>query len=65
MKNLTVIDAINELIKGVNMGFARNAYNMAEVTDIYLAIQFLNETINKAQQAVPAPPSSEEPTTPI
>jgi hypothetical protein len=49
MKNLTVIDAINELIKGTNLAFARNAYNMSEVRDIYNAIEFLGETI-KAQQ---------------
>lgn len=50
MKNLTVIDAINELIKGTNIAFARNAYNMQEVRDIYNAIEFINETIKVQQQ---------------
>lgn len=60
MKNLTVIDAINELIKGVNMAFVRNTYNMQEVRDIYNAIEFLGETI-KAQQQQALPETSNEP----
>jgi len=51
MKNLTIIDAINELIKGVNTGFARQAYSMQEVRDIYNAIEFITEAA-KTQQAV-------------
>lgn len=50
MKNATVIDAINELIKGVNIAYARNAYSMQEVRDIFNAIEFLGEVV-KAQQA--------------
>lgn len=51
MKNLTVIDAINEIIKGVNLAFSRNSYNMSEVRDIYNAIEFLGETIKSQQVA--------------
>lgn len=49
MKNLTVIDAINELIKGVNLAYARQSYTMVEARDILDAIEFLGETI-KAQE---------------
>lgn len=59
MKNLTVIDAINEIIKGTNLAFARNAYSMSEVRDIYNAIEFLGETI-KSQQVAPQEAQSKE-----
>jgi len=51
MKNLTVIKAINDLIKGVNIAYSRQAYTMLETRDIINAIEFLGETI-KAQQQV-------------
>ena len=61
MKNLTVIDAINELIKGVNLAYSRQAYTMIETRDIINAIEFLGEAI-KGQQAVqPMPPVEENP----
>lgn len=50
MKNLTVIDAINELIKGVNTAFSRQAYSMQEVRDIYNAIEFITEAAKNQQQ---------------
>jgi len=50
MKNLTVIDAINELIKGINLAYSRQAYTMVESRDILNAIEFLGETI-KSQEA--------------
>lgn len=52
MKNLTVIDAINELIKGVNVAYSRQAYTMLETRDIINAIEFLGETIKSQQQQV-------------
>lgn len=61
MKNLTVIDAINEIIKGTNLAFSRNAYSMSEVRDIYNAIEFLGETI-KSQQVAPQEAQSKEST---
>lgn len=51
MKNFTVIDAINELIKGVNVAYSRQAYTMLETRDIINAIEFLGETIKAQQQA--------------
>ena len=54
MKNLTVVEAINDLIKGVNIAYARQAYNMLETREIINAIEFLNETIKNQQQAVQA-----------
>ena len=54
MKNLTVIDAINELIKGVNIAYARggaSVYTMLEIREIFNAIEFLNETIKTQTQA--------------
>lgn len=50
MKNLTVIDAINDLIKGVNVAYSRQAYTMLETREIINAIEFLNETIKVQQQ---------------
>jgi DNA-binding transcriptional regulator YhcF (GntR family) len=55
MKNLTVIDAINDLIKGVNIAYSRQAYTMLETREIINAIEFLGETIKAQQQAVEAP----------
>ena len=57
MKNLTVIEAINELVKGVNKAYARNgsnAYTMQEIRDIYNAIEFLAETIQSQTAAAAA-----------
>jgi putative aminopeptidase FrvX len=56
MKNLTVIDAINDLIKGVNVAYSRQAYTMSETRDIINAIEFLNETIKSQQQQQIAAP---------
>lgn len=50
MKNLNVIDAINELIKATNIAYSRQAYSMSEVRDIINAIDFLNEAIKSQQQ---------------
>lgn len=51
MKNLTVIEAINDLIKGINIAYSRQAYTMPETRDIINAIEFLGETIKTQQQA--------------
>lgn len=47
MKN--VIEAINILITGVNTAYARGAYNMKEVHDIYEAIDFVNKAVSAQQ----------------
>ena len=50
MKN--VIEAINELIKGVNIGQARGVYTLQEAHDIFEAIKYINTTISASQQQV-------------
>lgn len=50
-----VVEAINELIKGVNVAFTRNTYTMEEVHHLYDAIKFIKGTIeNQQTQATPA-----------
>ena len=51
MKNLTVIEAINDLIKATNVAYSRQAYTMLETREIINAIEFLGETIKSQQQA--------------
>ena len=46
-----VIEAINELIKGVNNAYARGAYTMAETHDLHKAIEFIKNAANTTQQA--------------
>ena len=46
MKN--VIEAINELIKGVNNAYSRGAYTMAETHDLHQAIEFIKNAANTA-----------------
>lgn len=58
MKNLNVIDAINELIKATNIAYSRQAYTMAETRDIINAIEFLGDSIKNQQKnnsETPAP----------
>ena len=55
MKNLTVIEAINDLIKGVNIAYSRQAYTMFETREIINAIEFLGETIKAQQQQIENP----------
>lgn len=50
----TIIDAINELIKGANIAQSRGVYSLKEAHDIYDGIEFINTAIasqNAAQQA--------------
>lgn len=51
MKNLTVIEAINDLIKATNVAYSRQAYTMLETREIINAIEFLGETIKSQQLA--------------
>lgn len=53
MKN--VIDAINELIKGVNVAQSRGAFNLQEAHSVFEAIKYINSTIaaSQNQQVVP------------
>ena len=46
-----VIEAINELIKGVNNAYARGAYTMAETHDLHKAVEFIQNAANPTQQA--------------
>jgi hypothetical protein len=46
-----VIEAINELIKGVNNAYTRGAYTMAETYDLHKAIEFIKNAANPTQQA--------------
>lgn len=48
-----VIDAINELIKGVNAAYARGAYNMQEARTLINAIEFIGEAIKNQQAQAP------------
>lgn len=48
MKN--VIEAINELIKGVNVAQSRGVYTLSEAHDIFEAIKYINNTIASSQQ---------------
>jgi hypothetical protein len=59
MKNLTVIEAINDLIKATNIAYSRQAYTMLETREIINAIEFLGETIRTQQQAAELPASVE------
>lgn len=60
MTNL--IDAINEVIKGVNIAYARNAYTMPETRTLINAIEFIvdaskpkpEETEKSAAPSAPA-----------
>mgnify|MGYP000849606468 CR=1 FL=1 len=56
MKN--AIEAINELIKAVNVAQARGTYSLKEAHDAFSAIEFLNSAVatqQAAAQAAPAP----------
>jgi len=44
-----VIDAINELIKGVNNAYTRGAYSMSEAHDLHEAIEFIKNAANSPQ----------------
>lgn len=63
-----VIEAINELIKGINTAYARNSYTMEETHQLYSAIKFIKDAVQNQQQLqtpqTPAP-QEENPTTPI
>lgn len=54
MKPANPVEAINQLMKGVQIAYSRKAYSMAEVRDIYESIEFLVELIKAAQPAEPA-----------
>lgn len=58
-----VIDAINELIKGVNTAFTRGAYNMQETRTLINAIEFIGETIKNHQAQGQGQISPEAPAT--
>lgn len=45
-----IIEAINELIKGVNNAYSRGAYTMSETHDLHKAIEFIKSTVNNTQQ---------------
>lgn len=45
-----VVDAINELIKGVNNAYGRGAYSMAEAHDLHEAIEYIKSAANSQQQ---------------
>jgi hypothetical protein len=46
-----VIEAINELIKGVNNAYSRGAYTMSEAHSLHEAIEFIkNAATTKNQQ---------------
>lgn len=47
-----VIDAINELIKGVNNAYTRGAYSMAEAHDLHEAMEFIKNAASTPQQPV-------------
>lgn len=46
----TVIEAINDLIRGVNLAFSRNAYSMQETRTLINAIEFIGDTIKSQQE---------------
>lgn len=58
-----VIDAINELIKGVNAAYARGAYNMQEARTLINAIEFIGEAIKNQQAQTQAPSAQAAPAT--
>lgn len=45
-----VIEAINELIKGVNNAYIRGVYSMAEAHDLHEAIEFIKVAASTPQQ---------------
>lgn len=45
-----VVDAINELIKGVTNAYARGAYSMAEAHDLHEAIEYIKSAANTTPQ---------------
>lgn len=55
-----VIDAINELIKGVNNAYTRGAYSMAEVHDLHEAIEFIKVAANTASPQASEPQPQED-----
>lgn len=44
-----VLEAINELIKGVNIAYARNAYSMQETRTLLSAIEFIGDAVKNQQ----------------
>ena len=51
----TIIDAINELIKGANIAQGRGVYSLKEASDVYMAIDFINVAITNQQQTTQTP----------
>lgn len=49
-----VLDAINELIKGINVAYARNAYSMQESRALLNAIEFIGDAVKNQQAQVQA-----------
>lgn len=49
MKN--AVEAINELIKSINIAQARGTYSLKEAYDAYNAIEFLNNIVATQQAA--------------
>lgn len=57
-----IIEAINELIKGVNNAYSRGAYSMSEAHSLYEAIELIKGAANSSQptnQEVVSPESQE------
>ena len=55
MNNL--LEAINEILKGVNVAYSRGAYTMQETHDLHIAMEFIKtaattEPVNNQQQEV-------------
>lgn len=44
-----VIEAINELIKGVNNAYARGAYSISEAHDLHEAMEFIKNAASQPQ----------------
>ena len=49
-----VVEAINEIIKGVNNAYARGAYSMAEAHDLHEAIEYIKSAASTPQQPMEA-----------
>ena len=45
-----VVEAINELIKGINTAYSRGAYTMAESHDLHKAIEFIKKSASNTQR---------------
>jgi hypothetical protein len=54
-----VVEAINEIIKGVNNAYSRGAYSMAEAHDLHEAIEYIKSAASTPQQPMETGESNE------